>query len=81
MDRRTLDLAVPMVYGALLACSALWFKDALVPIAVVGGMLTGLYWAALRQKLPAQNPPHGSRGPGTQDAPPPRHDDPPYGSA
>ncbi|ARU51192.1 hypothetical protein JOE63_000053 [Cellulosimicrobium cellulans] len=78
MDRRTLDLAVPMVYGALLACSALWFKDALVPIAVVGAMLTGLYWAALRQKLPAQNPP---RGTGTQDAPPPRHDDPPYGSA
>ncbi|QJW35388.1 hypothetical protein [Cellulosimicrobium protaetiae] len=80
MDRRTLDLAVPIVYGALLACSALWFKDALVPVAVVGAMLNALYWAALRQKLPAQNPPHGTGAPAAQDAPD-RRDDPPYGSA
>ncbi|MBD5784936.1 hypothetical protein IF650_01965 [Cellulosimicrobium terreum] len=78
MDRRTLDLAVPMVYGALVACSALWFGEALVPIAVVGGMLTGLYWAALRQKLPAENPPRGRDD--AQDRPG-RTDDPPYGSA
>ena len=60
MDRRTLDLAVPMVFGALVACSAMWFRDALVPIGVVGGMLTSLHWSALRQKLPVQNPPYGS---------------------
>ena len=85
MDQRTLDVAVPVTYAALVAASAMWFSSALVPVAVVGGVLVGLYWSALRQKFPAQNPPRGSVPPGEattpQDRPAPRDDDPPYGSA
>ncbi|WP_435737471.1 hypothetical protein V5D56_02415 [Cellulosimicrobium sp. PMB13] len=82
MDQRTLDVAVPVIYGALVGASAMWFSSALVPIAAGGGVLVSLYWAAFRQKLAPQNPPRPA--PGTtepQDRPVPRADDPPYGSA
>ncbi len=86
MDRRTLDRAVPLVFGLLVVSSAMWFRGALVPVCIVGGILTSLYWSALRQKLPQEVPPRGAAaGPAAphhdvQDRPT-RDDDPPYGSA
>ncbi len=53
MNRRTLDTAVPMIYGVLVAVMYLTVKGtpALV-VTIVGAMLVGLYYAALRQNLP-----------------------------
>ncbi len=51
MDRRMLDKALPVIFGALVALSALFFADALLPIAVVGGLLLGLYYVLLRPRL------------------------------
>jgi hypothetical protein len=53
MNRRTLDLAVPMVYGILVALMYLTVRGtAATAVTVVGAMLVGLYFAALRQNLP-----------------------------
>lgn len=56
MDRRTLDVAVPVTFGLLVASSAMWFSAAQFPIMMVGGVLVGLYFSAFRQKLPQELP-------------------------
>ncbi len=56
MDRRTLDVAVPVTFGLLVASSAMWFGAAQLPIMMVGGVLVGLYFSAFRQKLPHELP-------------------------
>lgn len=56
MDRRTLDVAVPVTFGLLVASSAMWFSAAQLPIMMVGGVLVGLYFSAFRQKLPQELP-------------------------
>ncbi|OCI30449.1 hypothetical protein [Oerskovia enterophila] len=56
MDRRTLDVAVPVTFGLLVASSAMWFSAAQFPIMMVGGVLVGLYFSAFRQKLPHELP-------------------------
>ena len=82
MDRRTLDLALPVTYAGLVAVSRLWFPGATVGIAVAGAFVLALYWSAFRQKLPAQVPPRHEAERPVEDAPAPgRRDDPPYGSA
>ena len=45
MNREQLNVAVPMVYGILVVAAALFFRDALVGVAVIGAMLVGLYYA------------------------------------
>lgn len=45
MNRRQLNVAVPMVYAILIVATVLLFQDALVPVAVIGAMLVGLYFA------------------------------------
>jgi hypothetical protein len=53
MNRKTLDLAVPMTYGILVAVMYLTVRGTIATVVtVVGAMLVGLYWAALRQNLP-----------------------------
>lgn len=43
MNRQQLKVAVPMVYGMVVAC-ALFFPRALLFVAVIGAMLVGLYY-------------------------------------
>lgn len=45
MNRRQLNTAVPMLYAIIVVATVLLFRDALVPVAVVGAMLVGLYYA------------------------------------
>jgi hypothetical protein len=53
MNRKTLDLAIPMVYGILVAVMYLTVRGTVATVVtVVGAMLVGLYWAALRRNLP-----------------------------
>jgi hypothetical protein len=54
MDRRTLDIAVPVTVGLLVTASAEWFSAAYTPIVMLGGGVVALYFAALRQKLPQE---------------------------
>ena len=51
MDRSMLDRAIPLIYGALVALSALFFSDALLPIAIGGALLLGAYYAFLRPRM------------------------------
>ncbi|HEU0104082.1 MAG TPA: hypothetical protein VFR07_17340 [Mycobacteriales bacterium] len=51
MDRSTLDRAIPMIYGALVALSAVFFSDALIPIAVGGALLLAVYYAVIRPRM------------------------------
>lgn len=44
MNRRQLDVAVPMLYAIAVVATVLLFDRALVPVAVVGAMLVGLYF-------------------------------------
>lgn len=82
MDRRTLDVALPITYAGLVALSRLWFPGATATVAVAGAFLLALYWAAFRQKLPAQAPSRDDHDARVEDAPATaRRDDPPYGSA
>jgi hypothetical protein len=54
MNRRTLDTAVPMVYGIIVVIMWLTVQGtAALVVTVAGAMLVGLYYAALRQNFPA----------------------------
>ena len=54
MNRKILDIAVPIIYGILVVVVFLTARDnAFAWVTVVGAMLVGLYFAALRRKLPA----------------------------
>ncbi len=44
VNRRQLDVAVPMLYAIAVVATVLLFDVALVPVAVVGAMLVGLYF-------------------------------------
>jgi hypothetical protein len=82
VDRRTLDVALPVTYAGLVAVSRLWFPGATAGIALAGAFVIALYWSAFRQKLPAEVPPRREDDDRVEDAPAPgRPDDPPYGSA
>ena len=50
MDRQQLDRAVPFVYAAAIIVCALWIHVALVPVAIVGGLLVAFYYAVARPK-------------------------------
>jgi hypothetical protein len=53
VNRRTLDTAVPMVYAIIVVIMWLTVKGtAATVVTVVGAMLVGLYYAALRQNFP-----------------------------
>jgi hypothetical protein len=51
MDRRQLDTALPMVFGLLVVICALWVHGALIPVAVIGGILLGMYYAVFRNRM------------------------------
>jgi hypothetical protein len=51
MDRRQLDTALPMVFGLLVVICALWVHSALIPVAVIGGILLGMYYAVFRSRM------------------------------
>ncbi len=52
MNRKTLDMAVPMIYGILVVVMYLTVNGKVATIVtIVGAMLVGLYYAALRQNL------------------------------
>jgi hypothetical protein len=52
MNRRTLDLALPMLYAAVIVAVALLTSGkAVTVVAVVGALLLGIYYAALRRNL------------------------------
>jgi hypothetical protein len=53
MDRRQLDTALPMVFGLLVVICALWVQGALIPVAVIGGILLGMYYAVFRSRMVA----------------------------
>ena len=52
MDRRQLDTALPMVYGLAVVVCALWVQGALIPVAVIGAILLGMYYAVFRGRMP-----------------------------
>lgn len=53
MNRKTLDVAVPVTMGGLVALFAvLGMGTAMTVAAVGGGILAALYFAAFRQNLP-----------------------------
>lgn len=45
MNRKQLDIAVPMLYAILIVATVFFFEDAIVPVAVIGAMLMGLYYS------------------------------------
>lgn len=51
MDRRQLDMLLPMLFGLAVLMAALFLDDAVFPVAVVGGILLGIYYAVFRSKL------------------------------
>jgi hypothetical protein len=51
MDRRQFDTVIPMVYGLAVVVCALWIHHALVPVAIVGAFLVGIYYAAFRGRM------------------------------
>lgn len=53
MDRRQLDTLLPMVYGLAVVVCVLWLKDALIPVAVIGAILLGIYYAVFRARMVA----------------------------
>jgi hypothetical protein len=53
MDRKQLDTALPMVFGLLVVICALWVQGALIPVAVIGGILLGMYYAVFRSRMDA----------------------------
>ncbi len=61
MNRRTLDTAVPMVFGILVVAMYPTVSGTVATIVtIIGAMLVGLYFAALRQNLrqgPKTSPP------------------------
>ncbi len=84
MDRRTLDVALPVTYAGMVALSRLWFPGSTAGIALAGAFVVALYWGAFRQKLPAHASPRREdrdREAGRVEDARDRPDDPPYGSA
>jgi hypothetical protein len=56
MNRRTLDSAVPMVYGIVVVVMYLTVRPKVATIVtIVGAMLVGLYFAALRHNFPSEH--------------------------
>ena len=53
MDRRQLDTLLPMIYGLAVVVCALWVHAALVPVAVIGAILLGMYYAVFRNRMVA----------------------------
>ena len=53
MDRRQLDTLLPMVYGLVVVVCVLWVEDALIPVAVIGAILLGIYYAVFRGRMVA----------------------------
>jgi hypothetical protein len=54
MNRRTFDIAVPVLYViALLVALVLQDAGAVGGVAVIGAVLVGVYFAALRQNIKA----------------------------
>ena len=51
MDRKQLDTLLPMVYGLAVVICALWIKPALLPVAVIGAILLGIYYAVFRSRM------------------------------
>jgi hypothetical protein len=52
MNRRTLDVLIPMLYGAAVVATALLAGGkALTAVAAVGAVLVGAYFAAIRRNL------------------------------
>jgi hypothetical protein len=51
MDRRQLDTLLPMVYGLAVVVCALWIQGGLIPVAVIGAILLGIYYAVFRGRL------------------------------
>jgi hypothetical protein len=53
MDRSQLDTALPMVFGLLVVICALWVQGALIPVAVIGVILLGMYYAVFSSRMVA----------------------------
>ena len=51
VDRKQLDILIPMLFGLAVLVAALFFDDAVFPVAVVGGILLGIYYAVLRSRM------------------------------
>jgi uncharacterized membrane protein len=51
MDRRQFDVLLPILFGLAVLVAALFFDDAVFPVAVVGGILMGVYYAVFRAKM------------------------------
>ncbi len=51
MDRKTIDTALAIGYGALLVLSLLFFRGAFFVILIVGALLIGGYYAVVRKNL------------------------------
>jgi hypothetical protein len=51
VDRKQLDMLVPMLFGLAVVVAALFFDEALLPVAVVGGALVGIYYAVFRSRM------------------------------
>jgi hypothetical protein len=54
MDRRTLDVGLPMLYALVMVVCSLWAKGAVSPVAIIGAILLGGYYAIARPKLVEQ---------------------------
>ena len=51
MDRKQLDTLLPMLYGLAVVVCALWVHGALIPVAVIGAILLGIYYAVFRARM------------------------------
>jgi hypothetical protein len=52
MNRRTLDVVLPMLYGAAVVATALLANGTAVGVvAAVGAILVGAYYAGIRRNL------------------------------
>ena len=53
MNRRTLDIALPMLYAAIIVVTVLVTSSSgvITGVAVVGAMLLAIYYAGVRRNL------------------------------
>ncbi len=53
MNRRTLDVALPMLYAAIVVATVfIWHGGGAVgAVAAIGAVLLGIYYAALRRNI------------------------------
>ncbi len=51
MNRRTLDVALPMSYAAVVVATVFLAHNAVAGVAAVGGILLGTYYAVLRKNI------------------------------